>query len=403
MTSSLCSSRVGYPLHRSRVIIDLDGLLENVRAIRKALPSGADLLPVIKSNAYGHGILPVSRAMFQAGLSRVAVMGVDEGCLLRDSGFSGQIVLLGGFSPEEIPLCRSLLLTPVIHHIDQVAALDLDPSSAPSMGIHVKIDSGMGRLGFLPQDFPAVLDRLGQIPSVRIEGLMTHFPDPENREDTASCQKAFRTAILSSFTHPALSGLTVIHMASSGAILAGEVEIDLPLHPSGRKIAFWARPGLLLYGHYPGVRDPRIPVRPVFGVDARLLAVRALPRGSSVSYGRTVTLSRDSRVGILGMGYADGLPRLLSGKGWATVAGRRAPFLGRVCMDMVAVDLTDIPAEELPSEWISLIDPENPLSLSVDRLAKEGGTIPYEVLCLLGHRSERRYVGIPSQAPDERV
>ena len=400
MTSSLRSSCGALPQHRSRVTIDLGGLLENVRVVRKALPSGADLLPVIKSNAYGHGIVPVSRAMLHEGLSRVAVMGVDEGCLLRDVGFSGQIVLLGGFSPEEISLCRRLFLTPVIHHLDQVRALELSPSGGAPLGIHVKIDSGMGRLGFLPQDFSAVLDRLGEIPSVSIEGLMTHFPVPEDREDTGTCRDIFRTAIVSSLRHPALSALTVVHMASSGAILSGEVECELPLHPSGRRIAFWARPGLLLYGHSPGARDPRVPVRPVFGVDARLLAVRTLPRGSTVSYGRTVTLGRDSRIGILGMGYSDGLPRLLSGKGWAIVGGRCAPFLGRVCMDMVAIDLTDIPPGEIPSEWVSLIVPENPLSLSVDRLAQEGGTIPYEILCLLGHRSERRYVGVPSQVTD---
>ncbi len=403
MTSSLRLSCGDLPKSRSRVTIDLGGLLENVGTVRKALPLGVDLLPVIKSNAYGHGIVPVSQAMALDGLSRVAVMGVDEGCHLRDGGFEGQIVLLGGFSPEEISLCRRLLLTPVIHHADQVRALELAPSQGPPLGIHVKIDTGMGRLGFLPEDFPAALDRLAEIASVRIEGVMTHFPMAEDREDAARCRESLRATLASSLGHPALSGLTVVHMASSGAILSGEVVCDLPLHPSGRRLAFWARPGLLLYGHYPGPRDPRVPVRPIFGVEARLLSVRSLPRGSSVSYGRTVTLKRDSRIGILGMGYADGLPRLMSGKGWATISGRCAPFLGRVCMDMVAVDLTEIPSDEIPAEWVTLIDPENPLSLGVDRLAEEGKTIPYEILCLLGHRSERRYVGVPSKGADRRV
>ncbi len=403
MTPSLLTSRVALPSHRSRVTVDLGGLRENVRAVLRLLPKGAGLLPVIKSNAYGHGIIPVSQLMNDEGIPRVAVMGVDEGCLLRKSGFSGKIILLGGFSPDEILLCQNLRLTPVIHHMDQVRAMERFSPEAPSLDVHLKIDSGMGRLGFLPSEFPLVLDRLQRMPSVRIEGLMTHFPVPEDREDTSICREIFRQSIVTTIGHPALSALSVVHMASSGAILSGEVMLDLPTPPSGRRISFWARPGILLYGHFPGAHNPPLPVRPVFGLEARVLAIRTLPRGSSVSYGRTVRVDRDSRVGVLGMGYADGLPRLLSGKGWAVVGNHRAPFLGRICMDMVVVDLTDIPTDELHSEWITLIDPENTHSMSVDQLALEGETIPYEILCLLGHRSERRYVGIPSPESSQSV
>ena len=403
MTPSLLTSRAALPSHRSRVTVDLGGLRENVRAVLRSLPKGTGLLPVIKSNAYGHGIIPVSQLMTDEGIPRVAVMGADEGCLLRKSGFAGQIILLGGFAPEEILLCQNLRLTPVIHHMDQVRAMERFSPEAPSLDVHLKIDSGMGRLGFLPSEFPLVLDRLQRMPSVKIEGLMTHFPVPEDREDTSICREIFRQSIVTMIGHPALSALSVVHMASSGAILSGEVMLDLPTPPSGRRISFWARPGILLYGHFPGAHNPSFPVRPVFGLEARVLAIRTLPRGSSVSYGRTVRVDRDSRVGVLGMGYADGLPRLLSGKGWAVVGNHRAPFLGRICMDMVVVDLTDIPADETHSEWITLIDPDNTLSMSVDQLALEGNTIPYEILCLLGHRSERRYVGVPSPESGQSV
>ena len=403
MTPSLLTSRAALPSHRSRVTVDLGGLRENVRAVLRSLPKGTGLLPVIKSNAYGHGIIPVSQLMTDEGIPRVAVMGADEGCLLRKSGFSGKIILLGGFAPDEIQLCQNLRLTPIIHHMDQVRALERFSPEAPSLDVHLKIDSGMGRLGFLPSEFPLALDRLQRMPSVRIEGLMTHFPVPEDREDTSICREIFRQSIVTMIGHPALSALSVVHMASSGAILSGEVMLDLPTPPSGRRISFWARPGILLYGHFPGAHNPSFPVRPVFGLEARVLAIRTLPRGSSVSYGRTVRVGRESRIGILGMGYADGLPRLLSGKGWAVVGNHRAPFLGRICMDMVVVDLTDIPADETHSEWITLIDPDNTLSMSVDQLALEGDTIPYEILCLLGHRSERRYVGVPSPESGQSV
>jgi len=395
------------PAARSRVTVDLGGLLDNIREVKSLLAPGEDLLPVIKSNAYGHGIIPVSRAISHAGIPRVAVMGADEASLLRESGHPGQIVLLGGFSPGEISLCRSLCLTPVLHHSDQIRLLELSASDGKILSLHLKIDSGMGRLGFLPEELPRVLDRLGALSSVRIEGLMTHFPVSEDREDSEICREVFRRGILSVRDHPALSRLSVIHMASTGAVLTGGVSLDPPIFSSGRPLSSWARPGLLLYGHYPAasreirngwLRSPA--VRPVFGVEGRLLAVRVLPRGSSVSYGRTVRLARDSRIGVLGLGYADGLPRLLSGRGWAVAAGRRLPFLGRVCMDMVAVDMTEIPTDEMPKDWVSLIAPGDPLSMTVDHLAHEAGTIPYEILCLMGHRSERRYIGGALSASD---
>ncbi len=387
--------------------VDLGGLLGNIREVKSSLSPGEDLLPVIKSNAYGHGMIPVSRAISLAGIPRVAVMGADEACLLRESGYDGQIVLLGGFSPGEVSLCRRLSLTPVLHHADQIRLLEDSSTGGACLPLHLKIDSGMGRLGFLPEELVDILDRLEALSSVRIEGLMTHFPVSEDREDSEACREIFRRGVTAVRNHPALSRLSVIHMASSGAVLSGKVSLDPPLISSGPPLSAWARPGLLLYGHYPEasreirngwVRSPD--VRPVFRVEGRLLSVRTLPGGSSVSYGRTVRLARKSRIGVLGMGYADGLPRLLSGRGWAVAAGRKLPFLGRVCMDMVAVDMTDIPADEMPKEWVCLIDPGDPLSMTVDHLAREAGTIPYEILCLMGHRSERRYVGGALSASD---
>ena len=387
----------GYPEGRTRVTVDLDQLLRNVRKVIHRLAKNEGLLPVIKANAYGHGLLPVMTALSSIGINRVAVMGADEALSLRRGGYSGTIILLGGFSGTELTLCFREKLTPVLHHRDQIRLLEAFSSAMGPLDLHLNIDSGMGRLGFLPPEIPQVLDRMLRIPQGRITGIMTHFPLSEDRKDTEDCLELFRECVLSSLFHPALSNLSDIHMANSGAVMQGLVSFPTP-RSSGKTLTFWARPGLMLYGHLPISDLPGWDeISPVLTVEARLLSLRNLPKGHSVSYGRTEVLSRDSRLGILGVGYADGLPRALSGRGWGMIDGRKVPFAGRVCMDMVEVDLTDLPRPVEIGEWVSIIDPREPESMTVDQIARWTGTIPYEVLCLLGHRADRRFVGDASR------
>ncbi|MDA8113049.1 MAG: alanine racemase [Nitrospiraceae bacterium] len=387
----------GYPEGRTRVTVDLDQLLRNVRKVIHRLGKNEGLLPVIKANAYGHGLLPVMTALSSIGINQVAVMGTDEALSLRRGRYSGAIILLGGFSGKELALCFREKLTPVLHHWDQIRLLEAFSPAREPLDLHLKIDSGMGRLGFLPPEIPQVLDRMLRIPHGRITGVMTHFPLSEDRKDTEGCLELFQECVLSSLSHPALSSLSVIHMANSGGVMQGLVSFPTP-RSSGKSLTFWARPGLMLYGHLPVSDLPGWEeISPVLTVEARLLSLRNLPKGHSVSYGRTEVLSRDSRLGILGVGYADGLPRALSGRGWGVIDGRKVPFAGRVCMDMVEVDLTDLPRPVEIGEWVSIIDPRESESMTVDQIARWTGTIPYEVLCLLGHRADRRFVGDASR------
>ncbi len=387
----------GYPEGRTRVTVDLDQLLRNVRKVIHRLGKNEGLLPVIKANAYGHGLLPVMTALSSIGINQVAVMGTDEALSLRRGRYSGAIILLGGFSGKELALCFREKLTPVLHHWDQIRLLEAFSPAREPLDLHLKIDSGMGRLGFLPPEIPQVLDRIHRIPQGRITGVMTHFPLSEDRKDTEDCLELFQECVLSSLSHPALSSLSVIHMANSGGVMQGLVSFPTP-RSSGKSLTFWARPGLMLYGHLPVSDLPGWEeISPVLTVEARLLSLRNLPKGHSVSYGRTEVLSRDSRLGILGVGYADGLPRALSGRGWGVIDGRKVPFAGRVCMDMVEVDLTDLPRPVEIGEWVSIIDPRESESMTVDQIARWTGTIPYEVLCLLGHRADRRFVGDASR------
>ncbi len=381
------------PEGRTRVTVNLDTFVRNVRTVQRRLGPGEDLLPVIKSNAYGHGLLPVMQALSSEGLTRIAVMGSEEARSLRDGGFSGTIVLLGGFTAQELSLCIQERFTPVLHNWEHIRILEDRSLPGPDLDLHLKVDTGMGRLGFLPEEIQPLLVRLAGLPRVKIRGLMTHFPESEDRNDTETCMKILKEVLLAHRDHPAFSDLEVVHMANSGAVMQGLVSFPEPIS-GGRPIVFWARPGLMLYGYLPetGVSGWE-PIRPVLSVEARLISVRTLPDGHSVSYGRTRILSRRSRIGVLGIGYADGLPRSLSGRGWGMIDGRKVPFLGRVCMDMVVVDLTDLPRDVGIGEWVRILDPEDPQAMTVDQIARWTDSIPYEVLCLLGHRADRRYIG----------
>lgn len=380
---------------RTRLTVNLDRFEDNVRLAQSALPPGVGLLPVVKANAYGHGLGPVVRSLSRLAIPQIAVMGVGEAVDVRETGFSGSVILLGGASPEELSTCRTFRLIPVLHHEDQIRALERFSPDTP-LTVHLKIDSGMGRLGFLPEEISGALDRLASLKQVSVTGLMTHFPMGDDPEDTAEALGIFRVAFERVRGHAALRGLEVVHMANSGALLNGLVNWrDAGPGTQPARPSFLARPGLLLYGFRGACSGPEAGagIRPILKVEARLLSVRRLPKGHTVSYGRRHTLARDSRVGVIAMGYADGLPRGISGLGWGRISGCRTPFLGTICMDMVSVDLTDVPGDVAPGAWVSVLDPDDAGAMTVDHLAGWMDTIPYEILCGIGHRSERRYIG----------
>ncbi len=381
-------------LSRSRVVVDLDALSWNYSLIQDRLSGFSKILPIVKADAYGHGIIPVSRYLAQSGVDVVGVMGLEEGIHLKESGAFSKILVLGGVLPDEMEECISYGLTPVIHHWELLESLLELPGEAP-ISIHLKWDTGMGRLGFLPEDLPRLCGVLGDHPRIHLEGIMTHFAQGEDAERTDEQISRFQTIVKGFAAAGVLRDAVVIHMANSSALMSGRFSLDL----SGlRKIwkgsvQFWVRPGLLLYGIQPDEDKIGMPVRPVMQVEARIISVKSLPSGSRISYGGTRTLTRNSRIGVLGMGYADGLPRELSDWGWAMMAGKRFPFMGRVCMDMVMVDLTDADVPVHLGDWASLLGDGSSLSMTAWEIAKRIRTIPYEVLCRLGNRSPRFYCG----------
>jgi alanine racemase len=391
------SSLVGIPrgsgrdLSRSRLIVDLDALSYNLELIRTRLDGSADILPVVKADAYGHGMVPVSRHLLGQSVPALAVMGLEEGIQLRQEGIQTDILVLGGILPSEMKECLDFRLIPVIHNRDLLdAVMQLPPDQC--IRIHLKCDIGMGRLGFLPEDLGWVCDKIGQKSHIHVEGVMTHFPLGEDPDETDQHVTRFESMVDTLWQ----SGIIrcdrlVVHMANSAAFLSGRYSASQTAFAWKQGARYWVRPGLILYGIPVDPDSPGLTLKPVMEVQARLISLKTLPAGSRISYGGTRVLTRKSRVGVLGMGYADGLPRELSNWGWATREGQRFPFLGRICMDMVMVDLTDAVFPLGLGDWMTLLGNGTDQSMTAWDIARHIRSIPYEIVCRLGNRSPRLY------------
>jgi alanine racemase len=361
--------------------IDLGNLIHNLIQTRRFLREGCDILAIVKANAYGHGAVPVTRALMQAGVRRFGVATIEEGIQLRKAGINHAIAVLGPILSSEIPALVAHRLVPVIYELSMARELaaHVPPAAAP-YPIHVKIDTGMGRLGFEADQLSALLDMADLDRGLRLDGLMTHLADADSADPSYTNEqlKRFHVAL----DKAATSGRTLplIHMANSAGII---------MHPATH--FSMVRPGIMLYGYHtlpPG--SPPIDLRPVLSWHSTIALIRAIPRGGCVSYNRTFTAQRASRIAILPIGYGDGYSRRLSNRGHVLIRERRLPVVGRVCMDMTMVDVTDVPDAESGDQAV-LIGRQGSVAITASDVAAELGTIPYEILCSIGPRVPRLY------------
>ena len=394
----MCSSESEPPqriIERSRVLIDLGMIASNLKSIRRHLGIGTGILPVVKADAYGHGMIRVSRALSKEVPEGFAVMSPAEGMALRRAGIKDRIILMSGFLPGEWESVVSSQLTPVLHHPDQVGSIPQKEGSR-RVPVHLKFDTGMGRLGFLPGQVHELVRLLKSRPELMVEGIMTHFASGEDLAGTVEAWRKLSHPVLELEKEGLLPERFVIHAGNSAAILSGGWRSHLEGMPPAllRKMSLWVRPGLLLYGFEGESKTDQLGLTGCMEVESRLLSVRSLPKGKGISYGSTFHLKKDTTVGVAGMGYADGLPRLLSNKGWAYSQGRCLPFLGRVCMDMVMLDLGESGTHQI-GDWITVLGNGRSGAMTAWDVAGISGTIPYEILCLLGRRSPRVYLEDP--------
>ena len=360
--------------------IDLLALSANLRAIRARVGT-RPILAVVKANAYGHGAAGVARALEKDGVESLGVALPEEGIELRRAGVSRPILILGGFAPEQADAILQHRLVPAIFRSDQIEALSRAAAARRvEAAVHLKVDSGMGRLGVPPRDVPAFASVLARARSIRVTGAFSHLAVADDPADAFTRRQIdlFRESVEAARE----GGLRPdeIHLANSAAIL------DHP--PAWLSLV---RPGLVLYGYPPSTKMTPLEVRPVLSLKTRIIYLKEIPPGTSLGYGRTFVAARPTRVASLALGYDDGLPRLASNRGHVLLRGRPAPIVGRISMDLTTVDVTDIPGATLGDE-VTVIGISGGESIGADRIAAWADTIPWEVLCGISSRVPRLFV-----------
>ena len=359
------------------VEIHLPALRYNLLEVARRV-GPAKILAVVKADAYGHGAIQVSRALLAAGAQRLGVASVQEGLALRAAGLTAPILVLGGLFPDEASALLEAELTPVLSSLEAVRALAPLAAQRPvPLPVHVKVDTGMGRLGLSPDEARDLLTS-GWPKALHLEGLMSHLACADQRDPTATEQQltAFR-ALLDAVKS---SGLTIpiCHIAGSAGILRFPTShFDM------------VRPGLMLYGYTPGMIGGA-DLRPALTWKTKIAQVKRIPAGHAVSYGATFVATCPTTLGILPVGYADGYSRSLSNRAHVLIAGRPAQVVGRVGMDLTVVDLTEHPPVR-PGEEAVLIGRQGEASITAEDLAIRQGTISYEVLSQIGPRISRVY------------
>jgi len=364
----------------TRAEIDLHALDHNFKHVMLCA-NGRQILAVVKARAYGHGTVEVSRRLLTLGADMLGVALVEEGRELREAGIQTPVLIMGAIFPEQAEAVVSLNLTPVVFSLSVAKALSCAAQKKKkTISVHVKIDTGMGRIGISPEAAPAFIASVQKLGGISVQGLMTHFADADLQDKRFASQQIDRFETLLRTLDA--QGITVPmrHAANSAAVL------DCP-----RAFFTMVRPGLMLYGYNPLERENASRgLRPVLSLVTRIAFIKKVPAGVAISYGRTFTTLRESRIATLPIGYADGYCRSLSNRGEALVRGIRVPVVGRVCMDMCMVDVTDVPSAREGDDAV-LIGSQGAEWITADDIAAKIGTIAYEVLCGISSRVPRIY------------
>ncbi len=361
----------------TRAVIDLAALAHNYGEVKRR-SGDRRVLAVVKAQAYGHGAVPVARRLAELGAPMLGVALVEEGRELRDSGITTSILVMGPVFPEQAGEVVRLGLTPVVFSRAFARGLSVCAErEGRTVAVHVKIDTGMGRVGLPPAEAAGLIADLVKLPGIVLEGLMTHFADADLQDrQFASMQMDRFESLIHTLDERGIA-VPLRHAANSAAVLAFD-----------RALLTMVRPGLMLYGYDPREKRGEQVLRPVLSWVTKIAFVKRVAAGTPVSYGRTFVTRRESLIATIPVGYADGFDRALSNQGEALVRGARVPVAGRVCMDMTMLDVTDVPSAAEGDEVV-LIGMQGNESITADDIAKKIGTIPYEVLCGISGRVPR--------------
>ncbi len=359
--------------------IDHDALRWNLRQIREKVGANVKILSMVKANAYGHGAAAVAQTLAGAGGDAFGVATLEEGVELRRSGIRAPILVVAGAYEEQLAEFFAHSLTPVVHDLTRLERLEKAVRRrSATLNVHLKIDTGMGRLGLVAAESEAWIPELKNLAALKIEGVFSHFSHAESVDgDYTRRQLEIFNRVVERLRGEQIAP-PLVHFANSAAT------ITLPA-------AYFdmVRPGIMLYGVYPSAAMAnQMILKPVLAWKTNILQLKKVPAGASISYGQTFVTKRESMIATLPIGYADGYPRLLSNRGEVLVGGQRAKVAGRVCMDLTMIDVTDIRNVKQGDEVV-LLGRQGNAEISADQIAAWANTISYESLTSIGARGPR--------------
>lgn len=386
--------------------INLDALEHNIQVVQRAFPQTPFLCPMVKANAYGHGDVQLAQCLERMGIQHLGVCLIEEGLLLRNFGVKAEILVFRGFDRAGAQKIVQYQMTPVVSTWDHIE--HLESLSSGSVGIHLKFDTGMNRLGFRPEEAQKLFDRLWQNKKIRLKAICTHLFNGEDAQ-MPNGQSAHQLKTIDSLSKLFKPFEIFTHALNSAGIISA---IALEQNPSTDKahpllLQNWGvRPGLMIYGYSPLSDKTIAPLIPAMSLKSQANSYRFLKTGETVSYGGRWTAKRDSVIAVIPIGYADGYHRLLSNKSMVLFAGRKVPVVGTICMDYLMLDVTDVVQNKDISEFrnqeVTLFGFDGQGNfLSPEDLAADAQTITWEMLTSIGERVPRVYTGMMSARTNE--
>ncbi|MGA1842941.1 MAG: alanine racemase [bacterium] len=372
---------IGMADHPTRAVIDLSALHHNLQVIRERIGPQRRILAVVKANAYGHGAGVLCAHLEGFGVDMLGVAYPEEGLNLRDAGITSPILVMSGTLPDQLEGALEANLTISLSDLDTAKALSqLALRNKRRAKVHVKVDTGMGRLGFPLDDAINAVTAIASLPHLSIEGIFTHLATSEDADHSYTRYQTERFTGLVRSLEGLVNPPPIIHMGNSAAVMKHpETYFDM------------VRVGIMLYGlaPVPGLQKA-LPIRPIMSLQTKIIHIKRMPEGSSLSYGRTYICPSDKVIAVIPVGYSDGLARCMSTKIHVLLRGVRVPVVGTVCMDMSLVDITGIDGVEIGEEVV-LIGSQGGECITAHDWAAWQNTIPYEVLCAVGPRVKRIY------------
>ncbi len=353
--------------------INLDAIAHNVRTIKEIVGRNTQIIAVVKANAYGHGAVEVSQVALENGVAILAVGVVEEGIILRKVGIKAPILICGLTLEDQLEPLLSYNLTPTICDLQILEALSkVAGENGKTVGIHIKIDTGMGRLGISPPKTLNFVKKISKMRNIKIEGIFTHLAATNEKDGIYTKMQfdEYKKALLE--LEKEGINIPLKHIANSAAILnSSSMYLDA------------VRPGIILYGLFPSPKSERtVELKPAAEFKTKIIFLKKVSPGKSIGYGRTYITTKPTKVATLPVGYADGYSRLLSNKGEVLVRGERAPIIGRICMDLCMIDVTHIPQVQIGDEVV-LWGRQGSEIIWAEEIAGKIGSIVYEVICMV--------------------